>query len=447
MTVEVLQLPYRQESLQGFSSLRPLKNAFLLDSGNGYDDHIDVYAAKPHTIEQLNTADDIEFHQILKRITTSLKQCQFNPDQQDYLTGPLPGWFGVWSYDLAAITECIRFNSPPGHPLPLLWMGFYPAIIVTNHVRKTTQLLYLNGFESHRDTLRKAMHTTPAPLESDFTLTSRFSSDMTEAEYQQKFEKIQAYIRAGDSYQINLALRFSAPFAGSTWDAYQILRQTVSAPMGCYFETPEWALLSMSPERFIAHHNGIVVSKPIKGTRPRSADARQDRLNADELRNSGKDRAENLMIVDLLRNDLGRTMETGSVKVEKLFDIESFSNVHHLVSTISGRLKQDVAVLDMVAAAFPGGSITGAPKRRAMEIIEELEPVRRGFYCGSALYLDVSGRLDSNILIRSLVASQHTLHCWGGGGLVADSTCEQEYQEIHDKVGNLLRILSQPIGI
>jgi len=172
-----------------------------------------------------------------------------------------------------------------------------------------------------------------------------------------------------------------------------------------------------------------------------SADMTLDAQLKYDLQHSDKDRAENLMIVDLLRNDLGRTCEIGSVRVDKLFDIESFSAVHHMVSTITGTLKPDLDVLDLLVGAFPGGSITGAPKRRAMEVIEELEPNGRGLYCGSLLYVDVCGRMDSSILIRSLVAQQGMISCSGGGGVVADSTCDAEYQEIQDKIGNLLKSL------
>lgn len=185
-------------------------------------------------------------------------------------------------------------------------------------------------------------------------------------------------------------------------------------------------------------------TKPIKGTRPRSDSPVIDQQNRESLMNSGKDQAENLMIVDLLRNDLGRTCVTGSIKVDKLFAIESFPNVHHMVSTVSGHLKPDTDNLTLLTNAFPGGSITGAPKHRAMEIIAELEAANRGFYCGSLIRVDVLGGMDSNILIRSLVAADGQISCWGGGGIVADSTCEQEFQEIRDKVGIFLSLLRQP---
>jgi para-aminobenzoate synthetase component 1 len=187
----------------------------------------------------------------------------------------------------------------------------------------------------------------------------------------------------------------------------------------------------------------VVETKPIKGTRPRSPEPLEDVAKAQELRNSLKDRAENLMIVDLLRNDIGKNCTPGSVRVPKLFEIESYATVHHLVSTIRGRLAEGRDALDLLRGCFPGGSITGAPKIRAMEIIEELEPHRRGVYCGAIGYIGFDGNMDSNIAIRTLVHSDNTIRFWAGGGIVADSDQEQEYQECYHKAAALLNLLEQ----
>jgi para-aminobenzoate synthetase component 1 len=186
-----------------------------------------------------------------------------------------------------------------------------------------------------------------------------------------------------------------------------------------------------------------VETSPIKGTRPRHADPQSDRRAAEELRASEKDRAENLMIVDLLRNDLGRSCVPGSIHVDRLFELQSFPTVHHLVSTVIGELASDRQSNDLLRDSFPGGSITGAPKRRAMEIIAELEPSPREVYCGSILYVSADGRMDSNIAIRTLLCGDGEIRCWAGGGIVADSLWEQEYQETFDKVGRLLETLEQ----
>ncbi|AUM11145.1 aminodeoxychorismate synthase component I [Ketobacter alkanivorans] len=434
------ELPYGN-SLDRFAQIRPLGHAVLLDSGDSYQDHIDVYTAAPVRTCVLN-AQNQDLPQALSDLRHQLKAYEVKARPNH----PAPGWFGVWSYDLGEITESIRIKRDDSD-LPLLWMGFYPALIVSNHRTRQTQLVTLEGFEAQGEQLKAAyLSATPepphaSPADIAFSLVDEFVGDMPPAVYRQLFSQVQEYICSGDCYQINLAQRFQAPFTGSPWQAYRKLRQQQTAPMGGYIETEQWALLSLSPERFIRCTDRSVEAKPIKGTRPRSADMTMDAQLKYDLQHSDKDRAENLMIVDLLRNDLGRTCEIGSVRVDKLFDIESFSAVHHMVSTITGTLKPDLDVLDLLVGAFPGGSITGAPKRRAMEVIEELEPNGRGLYCGSLLYVDVCGRMDSSILIRSLVARQGMISCSGGGGVVADSTCDAEYQEIQDKIGNLLKSL------
>ena len=202
-------------------------------------------------------------------------------------------------------------------------------------------------------------------------------------------------------------------------------------------------LKTTSTKRFIAVHDNKVETKPIKGTLPRKADALEDAKQATLLANSTKDRAENVMIVDLLRNDLGKVAKPGSVVVPSLFAIESFPAVHHLVSTVTSTLDEGKTAVDQLEAAFPGGSITGAPKVRAMEIIEELEPHRRSIYCGSIGYISACGNMDTSITIRTLVTHQQQIHCWAGGGIVADSKVELEYQETYDKVNKILPILNE----
>ena len=201
--------------------------------------------------------------------------------------------------------------------------------------------------------------------------------------------------------------------------------------------------MSASPERFLKLERGRVETRPIKGTRPRAGHPRLDAELASELQASAKDRAENVMIVDLLRNDLSKNCELGSVKVTKLFEVESFATVHHLVSTVTGKLRQGRDALDLLRGCFPGGSITGAPKLRAMQIIEELEPQRRGVYCGAIGYIGCDGNMDLNIAIRTLVYAGGTIRFSAGGGIVADSRLEDEYQETFDKAAAMLKLLQQ----
>src|SRR5690606_15849437 len=274
-----------------------------------------------------------------------------------------------------------------------------------------------------------------------FRPTSAIRSSFDETSYRRAFERVKAHIRDGDCYQINLTQRFDADVRGHSWPAYVELRRMSPAPFSAYLGLPDVDVLSSSPERFLRVTGARVETKPIKGTRRRSPDRVQDLALAAELRASEKDRAENVMIVDLLRNDLGKACEPGSVRVEKLYDVESFANVHHLVSTVVGRLRAERHALDLVRGAFPGGSITGAPKVRAMQIIEELEPQRRSVYCGCIGYVGFDGDLDLNIAIRTLVRRGDRLYAWAGGGVVADSRVDAEYQEGLDKASALLAVL------
>ena len=281
----------------------------------------------------------------------------------------------------------------------------------------------------------------PAAAPGPFRLTQPFQADLSAAQYRQAIEKIQAYIRAGDCYQVNFAQRFQAPWQGDPWRAYLALRDACPTPFAGYLRLDRGALLSLSPERFIRVSRGQVETRPIKGTRPRGRNSEEDRALAEELLDSRKDRAENLMIVDLLRNDLGRSCRIGSVRVPELFALESYPNVHHLVSAVTGELAPGLDAFDLLAGSFPGGSITGAPKIRAMQIIDELEPTRRSIYCGSLLYIDSRGEMDSSICIRTLLLQDGQASCWGGGGIVMDSEWQAEYEESKTKVRVLLQTL------
>jgi len=264
---------------------------------------------------------------------------------------------------------------------------------------------------------------------------------MSREEYGAKFRQVQDYLRAGDCYQVNLAQRFQAQYEGSEWQAFLRLSASNRAPFSAFIRLPHNTVISVSPERFLWLNDHHIQTRPIKGTLPRLPDAADDVRQAERLAASAKDRAENLMIVDLLRNDIGRVASPGSVRVPELFVVEAFPAVHHLVSTIEAQLPAELHAADLLRACFPGGSITGAPKVRAMEIIEELEPQRRTAYCGSIGYLSVCGTMDTNITIRTLVTDRGSIYCWAGGGIVADSEEQAEYQETFDKVGRILPLL------
>jgi para-aminobenzoate synthetase component 1 len=246
------------------------------------------------------------------------------------------------------------------------------------------------------------------------------------------------YIRAGDVFQVNLSQRLSTEWSGDAFGLYARLRRESPAPFAALVRLGGADVISASPERFLSRRGDAIETRPIKGTRPRSADAAADRRQALALRSSAKDVAENVMIVDLARNDLGRIAEFGSVSVRELCALESHPGVHHLVSTVAARTRAGVSASDVIRATFPPGSVTGAPKVRALEIIEELEPVRRGPYCGAIGWFGPHEQLELSVAIRTLVAARGALHLHVGGAVTADSEPAGEWQETMHKAARLL---------
>jgi len=295
----------------------------------------------------------------------------------------------------------------------------------------------VNAFEPHE--LAPTLKPTLPPSETIGELRSNF----TKGSYEEAVRRALRYIQAGDIYQVNLSQRFQAPYAGDPYDLYLALRTLSPSPFAAFLRFPEFAVLSSSPERFLRYDaaNRGIETRPIKGTRPRGRDGESDRALAEELRASAKDRAENLMIVDLERNDLGRVAEIGSVNVPGMFELETFANVHHLTSTVRARLRAGRDIVDLLRAMFPGGSISGAPKIRAMEIINELEPVARGVYTGAIGYIGFDGSMDLNIAIRTMVVKDGQASFHVGGGIVADSDPACEYNETLHKGSAMARAL------
>ncbi|NOJ17654.1 aminodeoxychorismate synthase component I [Vibrio jasicida] len=346
------------------------------------------------------------------------------------------GALGYFSYDLGRRVESMPEFAAKDLQTPDMAVGLYEWALVVDHKLKTAILVGQNT----QAAWQWLNSQSPVDVE-DFKLIGDWQSNMTQASYATRFDSVQEYLLSGDCYQINLAQRFNAPYQGSEWQAYLKLEAANQAPFSAFIRMPKSTLLSISPERFLELKDNVIETKPIKGTRPRGVDTVQDQANAQDLQTAEKDQAENLMIVDLLRNDIGRVASPGSVHVPKLFDIESFPAVHHLVSTIQANLDPQFSAADLLRACFPGGSITGAPKVRAMQIIEELEPHRRSAYCGSIGYISRHGRMDTSITIRTLVAENNKLYAWAGGGVVADSDCASEYQETLDKLSKILPAL------
>ncbi|MDP2713529.1 aminodeoxychorismate synthase component I [Rheinheimera sp.] len=352
------------------------------------------------------------------------------------------GALGYFGYDLGRYIEKLPATAEADIALPDMAVGFYPwALILDKQLKQLWYVDYRGEAQANWQKLHARLQQKLAES-APFSLNGNWQANMDKAGYITRFNQVQQYLLSGDCYQINLTQRFSASYQGDEWQAYLQLRDKNAAPFSAFIRLPQGAVLSISPERFLQLHNNEVETKPIKGTRPRGICPLTDEVEADNLRNSAKDRAENVMIVDLLRNDLGKVCVPGSVAVPQLFAIESFPAVHHLVSTVTGTLAPQYSACDLLRGAFPGGSITGAPKVRAMQIIEQLEPQRRSVYCGAIGYINSTGDMDTNIAIRTLICSEGQIHCQAGGGIVADSEADSEYQETLDKVNKILPVLA-----
>jgi para-aminobenzoate synthetase component I len=448
-SVHLEEIPYRLDSCELFERIRDLPRAAFLDSSfpHATSGRYDILTAQPWTTEVPSLRHGASEQQCLAFFAAL---DEFHSEHYNGIQPVSPdipfcgGLLGYLGYDLGKGLHGIP-TSVAASAFPAVQLCAYDWCIVQDHLLQRATLVSQPRVSSaqRRDLLAR-LRQPAAHSSADFTLDDAFASNCTPARYLHAFERIQAYIQAGDCYQVNLTQCFSAGFRGDPWHAYRELRAVAAAPFSAFVSLANNAsLLCLSPERFLSLHGHRVETSPIKGTRPRYADPQTDDLARSELRNSAKDRAENLMIVDLLRNDLGRNCVPGSIHVDRLFEVQTFPTVHHLVSTISGELRSDSNAWELLRDSFPGGSITGAPKRRAMEIIAELETHERHVYCGSVLYVSADGRMDSNIAIRSLLCDQGEVRCWGGGGIVADSNWQQEYQECYDKVGKFLYVLEK----
>ncbi|WP_429089380.1 aminodeoxychorismate synthase component I [Aeromonas veronii] len=451
-TLHIHHLDHSAELHQLFARLQHQPWAMLLESAGplGADNGFDIITADPlatlETRGQVTTlragADISKHHEDPLALLAHTQQQLLG--ELDLCATHLPftgGALGLFGYDLGRRFERLPVQAAADIAVPDMAVGIYDWALLRNVATGDWQLVHWGDKAGLANRLAwlEQQQAKPAPA---FALLGAWQSNMSRAEYGEKFARIQEYLAAGDCYQINLTQRFSAPYQGDEWQAYCLLATANKAPFSAFIRLPDSALLSLSPERFLLLDGRHIETKPIKGTRPRHPDPAIDRQVALELAQADKDRSENLMIVDLLRNDIGRVSRPGSVSVPHLFAVESFPAVHHLVSTIHGELDARWQGVDLLRACFPGGSITGAPKIRAMEIIEELEPQRRNAYCGSIGYLSQHGRMDTSICIRTLIAEAGRLHCWAGGGIIADSDADSEYQETYDKVARILPPLS-----
>lgn len=462
-------LPYHHDSAKLFECIAHLDWPMMLDSGQALNPQTgkpgsqygryDILVASPvktfvtygkRTEITENGLTEVSEENPFELIKSALAQyiSSENASTDSPFSGGAVGYFG---YDLALYFEKLPSVDKQSTPksmdaIPELRVGIYDWAVVVDHRQKTAHLVAYFCHENAREKFNalEALFykaSSGAKKVEAFKVTTDVISNMTKARYAHAFDKVKNYILEGDCYQVNLAQRFSAQAKGDGWLAYKKLREISPAPFMAYMQLPHLEVLSASPERFLQVVGQHVETRPIKGTRPRSDDAIEDAKQAIELQNSLKDRAENLMIVDLLRNDIGKNCEIGSVKAEKLFQLQSFANVHHLVSIVTGKLAQGKSALDLLRGCFPGGSITGAPKLRAMQIIDELEPSPRGLYCGAIGYIGFDGNMDTNIAIRTAVYTQNEVSFYAGGGIVADSTMEKEYIETLDKASSMLRLM------
>ncbi|MBI5006379.1 MAG: aminodeoxychorismate synthase component I [Nitrosomonadales bacterium] len=444
-------LPYRADADAYFSAIRGLAWAAWLDSAGG--GRYDILVAEP-VVRVVTRGGATEISD-----ASGVRQQSSDPFEvvRELLGEPIApmadipfagGVLGYWGYDLARRYAHIPASANAAEHLPEMAVGIYDWSIIVDHQELSARLVSRLRYAETAQVLAQVLsllQAVPAALSKiePLGVQGEIVSNFTPATYRSAFETVQKYLHEGDCYQVNLAQRYSAAATGDAYPAYLALRSISPAPYSAFLDWPQAQVLCASPERFLCVQQGEVQTRPIKGTRRRSADAAEDARLAEDLRHHPKDRAENLMIVDLLRNDLGKSCEPGSVRTTRLFEVESYANVHHLVSTIEGRLRSGKSALDLLRDCFPGGSITGAPKQRAMEIIEQLEPHRRGVYCGVIGYIGHDGDMDTNIVIRTLVYSGGEIRCWAGGGIVADSTCAAEYQEIRDKASAMLALLEK----
>ena len=363
--------------------------------------------------------------------------------------GGIAGYIG---YDWGAALE--RVTRPSADPFTPqvadVLLAYYDWVIAWDHLEARAWLITTATPERAAERVARVQERLQAPppaiRDHQAPTPTPPQSNVTRAEYEAGVSRIRDYIAAGDVYQVNLAQRFHAPFNGSGLALYRRLRARNPAPFGAFLEFDAAAIASISPERFVRLDPATrtAEARPIKGTRPRGATPTRDAALAAELLTSEKDRAENVMIVDLLRNDLGKVCRPGSVRVPALFALESHPTVHHLVSTVTGELADGMDAFDVLRAVFPGGSVTGAPKIRAMEIIAELERAPRGVYCGAIGYISTTGAMDFNIPIRTIVIHDGTATFHVGAGIVWDSEPAAEYDETLAKARTMIEALTSP---
>jgi para-aminobenzoate synthetase component 1 len=432
-----IDLPYTEDLQSHYHALHMLPGFILLESSDPSRGRYDVLSAYPYerlVIDRQNMHTAFESLQALLPKSPSLIDLPFQG-----------GALGFVSYDLgAALAGIDVFSQSCIHDVPLMDMGFYDWAIIADHLLKKVTLFARNEKKDTEWIVKEVqvLWQNPVPVNHITKLKATFQSVTTKAQYQEAILSIHADLTRGRSYQVNYTQPFCAEYSGEPWDIYRTVTAHNPIPFGGYMQSSSASILSFSPERFLQIDNQDIFTSPIKGTVRASNCPIEDKKLQEQLMQCTKNRAENVMIVDLLRNDLGQIAKPGSVQVSNLCALQSFRGLHHLVSDIKATCLDDMHPVQVFKACFPGGSITGAPKLEAMRIIGEQESYRRGVYCGSVGYFSFHGRHDSNIAIRTITAKNHLLQLAAGGGIVMDSVCEEEYLECLTKIEAILRPLT-----
>lgn len=409
------------------------KRPALLSSASGYGEHgrYSIVALLPtrHFLSGANPFEELREELTFGVPVTEKPQIPF-----------AGGWIGFVSYEILARIEDIQLKGC--HPFPLIELRFYPSVMVYDHFRQVWTCSHVStGGPDTLAVMLDILETPAPPRVQGPALSEPLISNFTRGEYENMVRKALDYIAAGDIYQVNLSQRFSGTTQLSADEIACRLYAASPAPFGACLISGDRAIISSSPERFLKVSGRSVETRPIKGTRPRGITLEEDHALRRELVDSDKEKAELTMITDLLRNDLGRVCEYGSVEVAEARRVEELEHVFHTSSLVTGTLRPDADLVDLLYSTLPGGSITGTPKVRAMEIIDELEPVPRGPYCGSILSIGVDGNMDSNIIIRSLLLDGSNLSFQVGGGIVADSDPATEYDETMHKARGIMKAL------
>lgn len=458
--IHLIELLYDSNTILNlFEPLSHIEWSMLLYSGHNNkhpNSRFDILVASPTlTLVTQNNTTTITVNknrQIYRNINPFiLLQKYINYDTNNikiHCNHKLPfqgGLLGVFGYDLIRNFEVLPKLAQQDLSFPDIAVGLYRWAIISDHkYHKSYLITHDNPSHILSWIYRKENTNKNNESKNLFQLSKPWISNINRLEYSKKFNTIKKYLLSGDCYQICLAQRFSTSYFGNEWIAFRHLLEYNNAPFSAFIRLPnKLSILSLSPERFIKLHNTDIQTQPIKGTLSRLKNPYDDYLQTIKLYQSAKNKSENLMIVDLLRNDIGKVAIPGSIHVPKLFDIQSFTGVHHMVSTITGKLDKKFSAFDLLYACFPGGSITGAPKIQAMKFIEQLEPQRRSIWAGSIGYFSYCGNMDTNIAIRTLLTNGKQIFCSVGSGIVFESKENIEYQEMKDKISTLLLPLSK----